>query len=64
MTFANAIYTLNQIEVIIDGDEDNPQTDSTYLKAIHEPFIDAIVHQYRVSLGDLITYGFAEHPAK
>ena len=44
VTFSNAIYTLNQIEIVIDGDEDNPQTDSTYLEAINEPFIDSFIH--------------------
>lgn len=64
ITFSNAIYTLNQIEIVIDGDEDNPQTDSTYLKAINEPFIDSFIHQYRLGLGDLITYEYSVHPAK
>jgi hypothetical protein len=62
--FANSIYTLNQIEVIINGDEDNPQTDSTYQLSVDVPFIDSILHQYRVGLGDLITIGYADHPAR
>ena len=64
ITFSNAVYTLNQIEVIIDGDEDNPQTDSTYLESINEPFIDSFIHQYRIGLGDPITYEYSVHPAK
>lgn len=64
ITFSNAIYTLNQIEIFKDGDLDNPNTDSTYLVAIEVPFVDSIIHQYRASLGDLITYNYADHPAR
>lgn len=43
VTFGNALYTLNQIPVYFDGDEDNPQYDLTWYPAFNIPFLDSVI---------------------
>ena len=61
--FGNALYCVNQIVVIKNSNEDRPLTDLTYMKAFEIPFLDSILHVYRISLGDFDTDAYTAHPA-